>query len=66
VTQKSAWFMLHRVRVAIKTKSLNRKLSGIVDTDECHSGFIGNMHKARANKVDAGGKAIGGKRKTIL
>ncbi len=29
VTQKTAWFLLHRIRRAIKAKSFNKKLSGI-------------------------------------
>src|SRR4029078_13191597 len=45
VTQKTAWFMLHRVRTAMKTRSF-RKLTGEVEVDET---FIGgksaNMHK---------------------
>jgi transposase-like protein len=45
VTQKSAWFMLHRIRLAMQTKSFSR-LSGEVEVDET---FIGgkarNMHK---------------------
>lgn len=67
VTQKTAWFMLHRVRAAIKAKSFNRKLAGIVETDECHiGGLIGNMHKARAEKVRAGRKANSATGKTIV
>jgi hypothetical protein len=34
VTQKTAWFMLHRIRAAIKAKSFDKKLSGIVEADE--------------------------------
>jgi transposase-like protein len=45
VTQKSAWFMLHRIRLAMQNGSLD-KLSGHVEVDET---FIGgkarNMHK---------------------
>lgn len=37
VTQKTAWFMLHRIRMAMKTRSF-RKLAGEVETDET---FIG-------------------------
>src|SRR5438445_135258 len=44
VTQKSAWHMLHRIRLALKTKSFN-KFTGEVESDET---FIGgkarNMH----------------------
>lgn len=37
VTQKTAWFMLHRIRLAMQTGTF-RKLSGVVETDET---FIG-------------------------
>jgi hypothetical protein len=37
VTQKSAWFMLHRVREAMRSGSF-RKLAGTVETDET---FVG-------------------------
>jgi len=33
VTQKTAWFMLHRVRLAMQTESFD-KLSGAVEVDE--------------------------------
>ncbi len=38
VTQKTAWFMLHRIRFAVKTKSFDKPLSGIVETDETYVG----------------------------
>lgn len=52
VTQKTAWFMLHRIRLAMRTKSF-RKLAGEVESDET---FIGgkarNMHKhVREKKI---------------
>lgn len=47
VTQKTAWFMLHRIRMAMKTSTFD-KLSGEVESDES---FIGgkaeNMHRER-------------------
>jgi transposase-like protein len=58
VTQKTAWFMLHRIRLAQHAKSGN-KFSGQVEADET---FIGgkarNMHKTeRAKKITGtGGK----------
>ena len=46
VTQKSAWFMLHRIRLALQDESFG-KLNGEVEADET---FIGgkarNMHMA--------------------
>jgi transposase-like protein len=58
VTQKSAWFMLHRIRDAMRTGTF-AKLSGEVEVDET---FIGgkarNMHKAkRAEKITGTGGA---------
>ncbi|HMD85549.1 MAG TPA: IS1595 family transposase [Terriglobia bacterium] len=61
VTQKSAWFMLHRIRKAMQSGSF-MKLDGEVEVDET---FIGgkarNMHK---EKRDAAISGTGGKDKT--
>jgi transposase-like protein len=43
VTQKTAWFMLHRIREAMRDKSFE-KLKGPVEADET---FIGAKHNAR-------------------
>jgi transposase-like protein len=56
VTQKSSWFMLHRIRLAMQTGSFD-KLDGEVEVDET---FIGgkarNMHPAvRKRKITARG-----------
>jgi transposase-like protein len=52
VTQKTAWFMLQRIRLAMQTGSFAKKLSGSVEVDET---FIGgkarNMHKARKDRA---------------
>ena len=51
VTQKTAWFMMHRLRRAIHTKSFNR-FGGNVEVDET---FIGgkarNMHAAKRKRL---------------
>lgn len=51
VTQKTAWFMLHRLRMAIHAKSFN-KFGGHVEVDET---FIGgkarNMHAAKRKRL---------------
>lgn len=51
VTQKTAWFMLSRIRLAMQTKSF-AKFSGTVEADET---FIGgktkNMHKSKRAKL---------------
>jgi transposase-like protein len=63
VTQKSAWFMLHRVRKALQTGTL-MKLDGEVEVDET---FIGgkarNMHVAQRERRITG---TGGKDKTAV
>jgi transposase-like protein len=56
VTQKTAWFMLHRIRLASQNKTFN-KLAGEVEVDES---FIGgkarNMHAdKRAEKIHGRG-----------
>jgi len=44
ITQKSAWFMLHRIRLAMQDRSLN-KLTGEVEVDETYiGGKARNMH----------------------
>jgi transposase-like protein len=59
VTQKTAWFMTHRIREAMTTGTF-RKLSGTIETDET---FIGgkaeNMHKKIREKKIRGRGAVG-------
>ena len=61
ITQKSAWFVLHRLRYASRTPSFSAPLQGVVEIDET---FVGgkqrNMHadKRKAMKGGASGKAI--------
>ncbi len=59
ITQKSAWFMLHRIRASMKTGSFE-KLSGNVEVDET---FIGskakNMHKAKREAIIQGRGSVG-------
>jgi len=62
-TQKSAWFMLHRIRLTMRTGTF-AKLDGAVEVDET---FIGgkarNMHQdARKRKITG----TGGKDKTVV
>lgn len=59
VTQKTAWFMLHRIRTAMRTKTF-RKLSGEVESDETYiGGAAANMHKARRERVITGRGGVG-------
>ncbi len=52
VTQKTAWFLLHRIRAAIKAKSFDKKLAGIVETDECFiGGLFKNMHESKKQAI---------------
>jgi hypothetical protein len=52
VSQKTAWFMLHRLRHAARTRSFNRKLRGVVEADEGYfGGKDSNKHKAKRGKV---------------
>jgi len=64
ITQKSAWFVLHRLRYAARTKSFARPLEGKVEADETYvGGKAKNMSKARRAKSGVG---IGGQGKTIV
>lgn len=56
VTQKSAWFMLHRIRLAMQTGTF-QKLSGDVEVDETFlGGKAKNMHKeVRERKIHGRG-----------
>jgi transposase-like protein len=64
VTQKSAWFMLQRIRLAMQDGFDGGKLSGTVEVDET---FIGgkarNMHIAKRRKTITGRGATG---KTVV
>ncbi|HYL73162.1 MAG TPA: IS1595 family transposase [Bryobacteraceae bacterium] len=63
VTQKTAWFMGHRIRLAMQDMA-GGKLGGEVEIDET---FIGgkarNMHKEKRERVITG---TGGKDKTVV
>lgn len=56
VTQKTAWFMLHRLREACGS-DLN-KLQGVVEVDETHLGGI-EQNKHESKKLRAGRGAVG-------
>jgi len=55
VTQKTGWFMLHRIRLAMQAGGFEKKFEGRVEVDES---FIGGqaryMHKAKREKAMRG------------
>lgn len=59
VRQKSAWFMLHRIRAAMQTGTFS-KLDGEVESDETFvGGKVANMHAKRRAKIITGRGAVG-------
>ena len=63
VTQKTAWFMDHRIRVALGMAPADEsgKFSGEVEADETFvGGKMANMHKHRQAKLRALGRSRGG------
>jgi hypothetical protein len=45
---KRAWFMLHRIRLAMRAGSFNKPLGGVVESDETFiGGRMKNMHKSK-------------------
>ncbi|MDO9223936.1 MAG: IS1595 family transposase [Caulobacter sp.] len=51
ITQKSAWFVMHRLRHAALTKSFNAPLEGEVEIDETYvGGKAHNRHGGRSGK----------------
>jgi transposase-like protein len=62
ITQKSAWFVLHRLRHAATTKSFNRPLEGKIEADET---FVGGKEKNKhAHKRIPGSQ--GGAHKAVV
>ncbi len=56
VTQKTAWFMSHRIRLAMEIGNFNRPLSGEIEADET---FVGGkarfQHESKRKHIGTGG-----------
>ena len=65
VTQKSAWFMLHRIRLAMKDDGgFWTKMDGEIEVDETYiGGKAKNMHRERRKRII---KSTGGHDKTAV
>jgi transposase-like protein len=70
VTQKSAWFMLHRIRLAVQSKSfvkIGGPDSAPIEVDET---FIGgkarNMHRVKRQRLSSKGGMQGGSGKAVV
>lgn len=57
VNQKTAWFMLHRIRYAINSGSFNEPLDGIVECDET---YVGGKRKGKRGRGAAGKTPVAG------
>ena len=67
VTQKTAWFLDHRIRLMLEDEYRD-KLSGTVEMDETFvGGKVGNMHKSKKPRgTGHSGRAVGAMAKTIV
>jgi transposase-like protein len=64
VTQKSAWFLLHRIRLAMQTGTFETKMRGQVEVDETYIGGLArNMHRSDHGRKITG---TGGKGKVAV
>ena len=62
VTQKTAWFMLHRIREAWNTRNNGEQFSGPVEVDETYmGGRRANMSNARRKELAGTGRGSVGK-----
>ena len=64
VTQKTAWFMLHRIRLALKDGDFFKKIGpdAEVEADETYiGGKAVNMHREKRNRVIGGRRGVASK-----
>ena len=55
VTQKTAWFMLHRLKFAMREKSFDAPMTGVVELDETYvGGKEANKHKSKRTEGTQG------------
>jgi transposase-like protein len=67
ITQKSAWFMAHRIRLALQNGGIMGKLQGHVEVDETYIGGKARfMHKDKRAKMTQPGMAKGAANKAIV
>jgi transposase-like protein len=56
ITQKSAWFLLHRIRLAMQSRTWDKQLSGHVEVDETFIGGLArNRHSNKRKHEGTGG-----------
>ena len=63
ITQKSAWFVLHRLRHAARTPSFNAPLEGAVEADTT---FVGGREKNKHDSKKVPGSQGGAKKAVVL
>jgi len=71
VSQKAAWFMLHRIRLGMQDKKEGGKLGGDPNSEvEIDETFIGgkarNMHKSKRERMSRDGGMQGGHGKAVV
>jgi transposase-like protein len=64
VTQRTAWFMLHRIRYAMRTQSFEKKLTGTIEADETYIG--GKESNKHLDKRTGGTQGRSTKTKTAV
>lgn len=67
VTQKTGWFLLHRIRLALKSGTFEKPMGGIVEADET---FIGGkaefMHASKRKRVVTGTGPCGSGKTAVM